>query len=249
MIDEKSTSLEWTQRTIQFIGKTNFEKLQKSSVLIVGLGGVGGAVAEMICRAGVGNLTLVDFDIIQHSNINRQLIATHTTVGQQKTEAMKQRLEDINPDVNICLITDKIDENNIEAVLNQKKYDYVVDAIDTLTPKVALLKHCVQNGIKVASSMGSGAKIVPEMVRIDDISKSKYCALAKAVRKRLHKFGIYKGIPVVYSMEISDKDTLVLADEWHKKSIAGTISYMPTLFGVYLSSIVIRGIINKDEEK
>lgn len=247
MTHESSTPDDWTKRTEQLIGKYKFATLKNASVLVVGLGGVGGAASEMICRAGVGKMALVDFDVIEPTNINRQLIATHSTVGKIKTNAMAVRLKEINPNVELALYTERLDESNMERILTSGRFDYVVDAIDTLSPKVFLLKYCVENGIKVVSSMGSGGKMAPELVKIDDISKSAYCPLAKAVRKRLHKFGIKSGFPVVYSTEITDKNSFVATDDRYKKNTAGTISYMPAIFGMYLSAIVIREIINKAE--
>ncbi|NLO71108.1 MAG: tRNA threonylcarbamoyladenosine dehydratase [Porphyromonadaceae bacterium] len=232
----------WTQRTELLIGKEGLEQLKKSSVLIVGLGGVGGMAAEAICRAGVGSITLVDRDIVTETNINRQLIALHSTIGRTKTDVLEERLKDINPDVNIHVISDWLDENTMHMILTEKKYDYVVDAIDTLSPKVYLLKTCVEKDIKIVSAMGAGAKTDPTKVKIDDISQSNHCPLAKAVRKRLQKKGIKSGIKVVYSTEDFHKNSVIEAEERYKKSTTGTISYMPNLFGLMLASVVIRDL-------
>lgn len=232
----------WTQRTELLIGKEGLEQLKNSTVLIVGLGGVGGMAAEAICRAGVGNITLVDRDIVTETNINRQLIALHSTIGQTKTNVLESRLKDINPDVNIHVVSDWLDENTMTRILTEKAYDYVVDAIDTLSPKVYLLKTCVENGLKVVSAMGAGAKMDPTKVKIDDISKSNHCPLAKAVRKRLQKKGIKKGIQVVYSTEDFHKNSVIEAEERYKKSTTGTISYMPNLFGLMAASVVIKDL-------
>jgi tRNA A37 threonylcarbamoyladenosine dehydratase len=232
----------WTERTELILGKDGLERLKKSSVLIVGLGGVGGIAAEMICRAGVGEITLIDRDTVSNSNINRQIIALQSTLGKNKSEVLAQRLQDINPEVDLHVITDWLDENNMLQVLSERKFDYVVDAIDTLSPKVYLLKICVENGIKVVSSMGAGAKTDPTKVKIDDISKTIYCPLAKAVRKRLQKMGIKEGIKAVYSTEEADQRSVIETDEKYKKSTTGTISYMPNLFGLMLASVVVREI-------
>ncbi len=232
----------WTQRTELLIGKEGLERLKESSVLIVGLGGVGGMAAEMICRAGVGNMTIIDRDIVAESNINRQLIALTSTIGQSKAEVLASRLKDINPAINLRVISDWLDENNMVQILSEGKFDYVVDCIDTLSPKVYLLKNCVEMGVKVVSAMGAGAKMDPSKVRIDDISKTNYCPLAKVVRKRLQKLGVKSGVTAVYSTEEANKDSVIETDEKYKKSTTGTISYMPNLFGLMLASVVIREI-------
>lgn len=237
----------WTERTELLIGESNLEKLLNSSVLIVGLGGVGGMACEMICRAGVGRMTIIDRDIVSESNINRQFVALNSTLGQKKSEMLAARLLDINPELNLNVISDWLDEHNLDEILETGKFDYVIDCIDTLSPKVFLLKTCVEKGIKIVSSMGSGAKTDPEKVKIADISKTDYCPLAKAVRKRLHKFDIRKGITVVYSTECVNKESVVETDEKYKKSTTGTISYMPNLFGLMLASVVIRDIVNSEK--
>ncbi len=236
---------DWKQRTELLIGKEGVAALTQSSVLIVGLGGVGGMAAEMICRAGVGNLTLIDSDTISVTNINRQIIALHSTVHLSKAEVLAARLKDINPELNLTVIDDWMDESNTTEILSKGNFDYVVDCIDTLSPKVFLLKSCVEMGIKVVSAMGAGAKIDPTKVRIDDISKTNYCPLARTVRQRLAKMGIKSGIQVVYSTEANNKKSVIETDEKYKKSTTGTISYMPALFGLLLSSVVIREIAEK----
>lgn len=230
----------WMQRTELLIGTEGLERLKQSSVLIVGLGGVGGMAAEAICRAGVGKLTLIDRDIVTETNINRQLIALTSTVGMPKAEVLASRLRDINPAVVLHVITDWLDEKNMDQILNEGKFDYVVDAIDTLSPKVHLLKNCVEKGIKVVSAMGAGAKTDPAKVKIDDISKTTYCPLAKAVRTRLHKLGVKRGVTVVFSTEEACKESVIETDEKYKRSTTGTISYMPALFGLMLASVVVR---------
>ncbi len=234
----------WTQRTELLTGNNGLNKLRNSSVLIVGLGGVGGLAAEMICRAGVGRMTLIDRDTVTSTNINRQIAALHSTVGQLKTEIIASRLKDINPVLELTVISDWLNEENTDKILDEGKFDFVVDAIDTLSPKVFLIKSCTEKGIRIISSMGSGAKMDPSKVQISDISKTNYCPLAKAVRQRLSKLGIKKGLIVVYSTEESDRNSVILTEgELYKKSTTGTISYMPALFGLYLSSYVIREII------
>lgn len=235
----------WTQRTELLIGKQGLEKLQKSSVLIVGLGGVGGIAAEMICRSGVGELTIIDKDIVSLTNINRQIVALQSTVNQTKTEVLAKRLLDINPSLKLNVISEWLDENNTDEILEKGNFNLVVDAIDTLSPKVFLIKKCVEKGIKIISSMGSGAKTDVSKVKIADISKTNYCPLAKVVRQRLYKLGIKKGVTVVYSDEPAKKESVIETDEKYKKSTTGTISYMPAIFGLHIASETIKQIIEK----
>ena len=229
----------WCSRTELLLGNEQLKTLQNAHVLIVGLGGVGGMAAEMICRSGVGELTILDADTVAPSNINRQLVALHSTVEKPKAEVLAARLCDINPELKLHVIVDFLEEEKIDDLFTTK-FDFVVDAIDTITPKIALIKACVEQNIPIVSSMGSGAKIDPLQVKITDISKTEYCALAKTVRHRLSKLGIKKGVPVVASTERSNKEAVLLVDERHKKSTTGTVSYMPAIFGCFLASYVIR---------
>lgn len=234
----------WKQRTSLMIGEEGVKKLENASVLVVGLGGVGGIAAEMLCRAGVGNLTIIDRDIVNATNINRQIIALQTTIGKQKADVLGERLLAVNPDLRINIINEWLDKDNTESILSEQNFDFVVDAIDTLSPKVFLIKSCIERNIPIVSSMGSGGKTDPSKIKIADISKTEYCALAKAVRQALAKIGIRKGLPVVFSTEQVDKKKLILTkDEQYKKSTTGTISYLPAIFGCYLASFVIRSII------
>ncbi len=232
----------WYSRTKLLLGEKHTEKLKQSHVLVVGLGGVGAMAAEMICRAGVGNMTILDADIVASSNINRQLPALHSTKGKAKVEVVAERLRDINPELNLTVIIDFLIEDKIDALLDNV-IDFVVDAIDTITPKVALIQGCIQRGIPIVSSMGSGAKTDPMQVKIMDISKTQNCALARTVRQRLSKLGIKKGLPVVSSTELADRNAILLIDnERNKKSTTGTVSYMPAIFGCLLASYVIRNL-------
>jgi tRNA A37 threonylcarbamoyladenosine dehydratase len=236
----------WQERTTLLLGEENIKKLNDSHVLIVGLGGVGAYAAEQIVRAGVGEVTIVDGDTVSESNRNRQMAALLSTMDQKKAEIMEQRLLDINPDLKITTINEYIKDERIEELLKHP-YDYVVDAIDTLSPKIFLLYHCLQKGLKVASSMGAGGKLDPSQVQIADISKSYNDKLARILRKRLHRLGVYKGIQVVFSPEVVDESAVILTEgEQNKKTIVGTISYMPAIFGNFLSSIVIRELMNRE---
>ncbi|MEG2281925.1 MAG: tRNA threonylcarbamoyladenosine dehydratase, partial [Rikenellaceae bacterium] len=183
----------WTERTELLLGDRNIAILKEAHVLIVGLGGVGAYAAEMICRSGVGSLTIVDADDISLSNINRQLIALHSTVGKSKSEVLATRLRDINPTINLTVIQQYLKDEKIDEVLDSSKFDFVVDAIDTLSPKVALILGSLKRGYPLVSSMGAGAKTDPTKIEIRDIAKSHHCPLAFALRKRLHRAGVPTG--------------------------------------------------------
>lgn len=234
----------WTERTELLIGKEKLAKLKSSHVLVVGLGGVGSYVAEQLTRSGIGILTIIDGDIVQSSNRNRQLPALVSTTGQKKAAVVSRRLLDINPDLHLTVIDQFMMGKDFEVLL-QEKFDYVVDAIDSLSPKVFLIVHTVQRGYPIISSMGAGGKLDPSLVQITDISKSYNCKLARVVRKRLGKFDIKKGVPVVFSSEEVDPSVVVLTEnERNKKSTTGTMSYLPAIFGLYAASHVIRELIS-----
>ncbi|WP_099464696.1 tRNA threonylcarbamoyladenosine dehydratase [Parabacteroides provencensis] len=235
-------SYSWNTRTELLLGADRMEYLAKAHVLVVGLGGVGAYAAEQICRAGIGHMTIVDADTVNESNLNRQLPALHSTLGKPKAEVMASRLTDINPKLKLTVINEFLRDERTEEVLSAK-FDFIVDAIDSLSPKVFLIYHACQRGIPIISSMGAGAKTDPSQVKIDDISKTCSCALAKAVRKRLRGMGINRGVPVVFSTEMANPDAIIEIDnEQCKRSTTGTVSYMPALFGCYLASHVIRNI-------
>jgi tRNA A37 threonylcarbamoyladenosine dehydratase len=228
------------------IGNQALEKLKASSVLVVGLGGVGAYVAEMLCRAGIGHLTLVDGDVVSLTNKNRQLIALDSTIGKNKTEVLAQRLKDINPEVELELHTEFLRDENMISLLENNKFDYVVDAIDTLSPKVFLAAWSVYFDIPIVSSMGSGGKTDPTQIQIADISKTYNCPLARMMRKKLHKLKIYENIIAVFSPEEVDKDCVVEQRSENKLSNVGTISYMPAMFGCTIASVVIRELSGKE---
>lgn len=237
----------WLSRTELLIGKENLDKLAASHILIAGLGGVGGYAAEQLCRAGIGELTLIDGDTIHATNRNRQIIALISNEGKSKAGMMERRLKDINPQIRLNIISEYLKEDRFANIL-EKRFDYVVDAIDTLTPKVALLTATVKQGYRVVSSMGSGGKLNPENIEINDISKSHHCKFAYIVRKYLHRQGIFTGITAVYSPEpVSKKAILEITGEENKRSVVGTISYMPPIFGCFCASVVIRQIMNTSE--
>lgn len=236
---------EWLERTTLLLGEEKLQRLQKANVLVVGLGGVGAYAAEMIARAGVGRMTIADADIVSPSNINRQLLALHSTIGERKSEIMAQRLRDINPEIELEVVHCFIKDDETDALLDSQIFDYVVDAIDTLSPKLALIKGCLDRNIPLVSSMGAGAKTDPTKMDICDIAKTHHCPLAHMLRKRLHKIGIRSGFKAVYSPEPVREGAMILCQEQNKKSNTGTISYIPALFGIGCASVVIRGLIDE----
>lgn len=232
---------DWKQRTRLLLGEEKSERLRQAHVLVVGVGGVGAYAAEMLCRAGVGRLTLVDADTVQPTNINRQLPALHSTLGQPKVEVLAARFRDINPEVEFTVLPVFLKDENIPQLLDAVRYDFVVDAIDTLAPKCHLITEALRRRIKIVSSMGAGAKSDITQIRFADIWDTYHCGLSKAVRKRLQKMGIRHKLPVVFSTEQADpKAVLLTDDERNKKSTCGTVSYMPAVFGCYLAEYVIR---------
>lgn len=236
-------SYNWNTRTELLLGAERMEHLTHCHVLVVGLGGVGAYAAEQICRAGIGRMTIVDADTVNPSNINRQLPALHSTLNKPKAEVVASRLLDINPRIKLTVINEFLCDERTEEVISATKYDFIVDAIDSLSPKSFLLFHAYKREIPIISSMGAGAKIDPAQVQISDISKTCSCALAKAVRKRLRGMGVSKGIPVVFSTEMANPEAVVEIDnEQCKRTTTGTVSYMPAIFGCYLASYVIRNL-------
>lgn len=239
-------SNEWQERTRLLLGDEGFEKLNSSHVLVVGLGGVGGYVAEQLTRAGIGELTIVDGDVVSQSNMNRQLLALQSTQGKPKAEVMAARLRDINPDIKLHVVSQFMKDLALIDLISQP-YDYVVDAIDTVSPKVFLLYYAVQNNQRIVSCMGAGGKMHPDKIEIADIDKSHHCHLAFYIRKKLHKLGIRTGIKVVFSPEPVSKSAVIEDESQNKASNVGTISYMPAAFGCFCASVVINGLLEKPE--
>lgn len=235
----------WLARTELLIGKENIQRLSEAHVLVAGLGGVGGYAAEAICRAGIGKMTIVDSDVVNPTNRNRQLLALDSALGKSKVELMAQRLLDINPELELHSIKTYLREAKIPEIL-ETDFNYVVDAIDTLSPKVFFIKKCMERKLSLVSSMGSGGRLDPAQIKIADVSKSHGCNFAQLVRKRLHGWDIRTGFKVVFSPEPVPKNVVVVTDnELHKKSTVGTISYMPAIFGMNIASVVIRDLINE----
>ena len=239
-------SNEWQERTRLLLGDEGFEKLNSSHVLVVGLGGVGGYVAEQLTRAGIGELTIVDGDVVSQSNMNRQLLALQSTQGKPKAEVMAARLRDINPDIKLHVVNQFMKDQALIDLISQP-YDYVVDAIDTVSPKVFLLYYAVQNNQRIVSCMGAGGKMHPDKIEIADIDKSHHCHLAFYIRKKLHKLGIRTGIKVVFSPEPVSKSAVIEEESQNKASNVGTISSMPAAFGCFCASVVINGLLEKAE--
>ena len=236
----------WLQRTDLLVGTDALNRLQAMHVLVVGLGGVGAYAAECLCRAGVGEMTIVDADCVEETNLNRQLLALTTTIGRPKTDVMAERLLQINPELKLhCLHEFLRDERTVE-LLQQARYDYVVDAIDSVSPKVFLIYHALQLGLRVVSAMGAGGKMDPTQVRVAPIEKTYQCRLAHTIRKRLHKMGVRSGFTAVFSPEpVREGSVCIDADpEINKLSTVGTISYMPAVFGCTCASVVIREVVD-----
>ena len=232
---------DWKQRTRLLLGDEKMERLRDARVLVVGLGGVGAYAAEMLCRAGVGHLTLVDADTVQPTNLNRQLPALHSTLGRSKAEVLAERFRDINPEVELNVLPVFLKDEQIPELLDTNRFDFVVDAIDTLAPKCHLIAEALRRRLKIVSSMGAGAKSDITQIRFADIWDTYHCGLSKAVRKRLQKMGIRHKLPVVFSTEQADPHAVLLTeDEMNKKSTCGTVSYMPAVFGCYLAEYVIK---------
>lgn len=248
--------MSWLERTEMLVGKDGIARLSSARVAVIGVGGVGGYAAEMIVRAGVGHILILDSDEVSVSNRNRQLLALNSTVGRPKCQVLKERLLDINPDLDIVTVEKfiiaegAVPDSGFEdasgtpsQLLGAYEFDYVVDAIDTLSPKLELIKYCMDRKIPLVSSMGAGAKFDVTRIRITDISKSFQCPLAHMVRKRLGKMGIRKGFKAVFSEEIADRSSIVLEAGRNKKSQVGTISYLPASFGCACAQAVITGLL------
>ena len=241
---------EWLQRTELLVKKEGIEKLQSANILIVGLGGVGSFAAEFLVRSGIGNLTIVDGDTVDITNINRQLPALNSTIGKNKTDVVAKRILDINPEINLKKINEFLEPERMEEILTQERFDYVLDCIDSLSPKLALIITCKRKKIKLVSAMGAGGKTDPSKVMVRDISKTNNCFLAKQIRKKLKKEQIHKGFRCVFSTEIQDENSLKMTDgSNYKKSFYGTISYMPAIFGLYAAAEVIRFLLKKEQNE
>lgn len=231
----------WSQRTHLLYGEERAARIAAAHVLVVGTGGVGAYAAEMLCRAGVGRLTLLDADEVSPTNINRQLPALHSTIGRPKVEVLAERFLDINPAVKLCVRKEYLAAEDAEALLDAEAYDFVIDAIDTIAPKVALLAAALRRRQPIVSSMGAGAKTDITQIRFADVWDTYHCGLSKSVRSGLARAGL-KGrkLPVVFCAQQADRAALLTVEnERNKKTTTGTVSYMPATFGCFLAQYVL----------
>lgn len=237
-------------RSRLLIKDDGLEKLGNAGVLVVGLGGVGGFAAEFLARAGVGRMTIVDGDCVGITNINRQIAALNSTVGMPKADVMAARIKDINPVIDLRTDRRFLCPEDVRDVVFSDDYDYVVDCIDSISPKLALIYSCLEKGVPLVSAMGAGGRMDPSAVRVADISKSKNCPLARNIRKRIKmETGRHaRGFDVVYSEELADESSMEITEgEQFKRSYYGTVSYMPAVFGLYAASHVIRELTGKEK--
>jgi len=232
-------------RSELLLGNDAMKKLQQSHVLVVGLGGVGAYCAEQLCRNGIGEMTIVDADRVEYSNFNRQLLALESTLHLPKVEVMAERLHQINPDIKLHAIQEFVRDAGTEILLSLANYDYVIDAIDSLSPKVYLVYFALKRNFRVISAMGAGGKKDPSLIRVTDIKKTFQCRLAHAMRKRLHRLGVNSGFKAVFSPELVPENAVELDPnpDINKLSVVGTISYMPAMFGCFMAAEVIRDLI------
>lgn len=232
----------WDSRTRTLIGDESAAKLSRSTVLVAGLGGVGGYAAEVLARSGVGRLILVDADVVSTSNLNRQLIAMADTIGEPKSELWSRRLLNVNPDLKIEAVSEFLTPENIPLLL-ERKPDYVADAIDTIAPKTALIADSLQRGIPIISSMGAGGRLDPTKVQYGTLADTQNDGLARVMRQRLRKLDVeLRKVDVVWSVEQAERRALISLDERNKRSSAGTLASIPAIFGIYMANLIIRRI-------
>ncbi|WP_299012697.1 tRNA threonylcarbamoyladenosine dehydratase [uncultured Polaribacter sp.] len=235
--------MSWLERTELLVQKEGLEKLQNANILIVGLGGVGSYAAEFIARAGVGKITIVDGDVFDETNKNRQLPALDSTIGKLKTEVLAARLKEINKDLELTVLTEFLSPERAYEIV-AKEFDYVLDCIDSITPKVNLIVAARRKKVKIISSMGAGGKLDATKIRVKDIAKTKNCTMARVLRKRLKERKVDKGVKAVYSEEVQIPASVKVTDGTNfKKSYYGTISYMPAAFGLQAAAHVVNFII------
>jgi len=234
-------------RSELLLGKEALANLRNAHVLLVGLGGVGAYCAEQLCRAGIGEMTIVDADVVEYSNFNRQLLALENTLKRPKAEVMAERLLQINPEIKLHVIQEFVRDEGTQLLLSRTHYDYVIDAIDSLSPKVYLIYFALQKNLRVISAMGAGGKRDPSLIKILDIKKTYQCRLAHALRKRLHRLGVNSGFKAVFSTETVPENAIELDPnpDINKLSVVGTISYMPAIFGCFMAAQVITDLTNQ----
>lgn len=233
----------WLSRTSLLIGEEKVRLLSEKHVMVIGMGGVGSFAAEFICRSGIGKMTIIDGDVVDPTNRNRQLPALATNHGVSKADIMEERLYQINPELELTVIKAFVTPEMVEDIL-QTKPDYIIDAIDSIKPKLTFIINAYGKKIPFVSSMGAGGKLDPTRLKVADISKTINCPFAQHIRKKLKDHKIYKGVKTVFSPEEVIKDSLILTDGANfKKSAYGTISYLPATFGAVVASVVIRDLI------
>lgn len=241
----KELSEDWQSRTSLLVGQERLRRLGGSHVLLVGLGGVGGYAAEILARSGVGRLTIVDGDVVNTTNINRQLIALHSTMGRSKASLWAERIRDINPDIQLEVREQFIRDEETYELLDAAAYDFVIDAIDTLSPKVHLIKALVERDIPFVSVMGTGAKFDPRQIKIGRMDRAKNCPLARMIRKRLRRLEVSLKFQVVYSEELPNEEAIVVTEgEQNKKSMTGTIAHNPAVAGCYAAYAALDHLIH-----
>jgi tRNA threonylcarbamoyladenosine dehydratase len=241
------SDLSWLSRSSLLVGEDNVVLLNSKHVLVVGLGGVGSFAAEFIARAGVGEMTIVDGDVVDPTNRNRQLPALATNHGVSKADIMAERLSAINPDIKLHVIKDFLTPDKAEDICKIAPYDYVMDCIDSVSPKLYLIVAAKNQGLKIVSSMGAGGKMDPTRLRVADLRDTHVCHFSLIIRKRLKKKGINRGLITVFSDEPAPKESLIMTDGSNfKKSAYGTISYLPAAFGGVCASVVIRDLLGME---
>ena len=235
--------ISWLSRTSLLIGEETLRKLTTKHVMVVGMGGVGSFAAEFIARSGIGKMTIIDGDVVDPTNRNRQLPALATNHGVSKVEIMAERIRAINPEIKLTVVKEFVNPQMVEEQLRSNP-DFLIDAIDSITPKLTFIRLAYESKIPLVSSMGAGAKLDPTKLQVVDISKTYNCPFAQQIRKNLKSNGIRKGVKVVFSPELPIKESLMLTDgKNYKKSAYGTISYMPATFGSVVASVAIRELM------
>lgn len=241
-MEPSQDSENWNDRTLRLIGEKGVDALRTASVLVVGVGGVGGYAAEMLVRTGVGRLTLIDADCVAESNINRQLIATRSTVGESKVFLFAERFHDINPEARIDSRMEFLSAESIPGLFHDRHYDIVIDAIDTVGPKTALISHCLTNHIPLISSMGAGGRVDPTKIGYFDLWETREDGLARAVRQKLKAQGLRRPLKVVASTEKPMSHSLLEVNTINKRTSYGTIATIPAIFGIFLANYAVRRI-------
>lgn len=233
-------------RTEILLGREQLTQLTHHHLLIAGLGGVGSFVAEALGRIGIQRFTLLDHDEVALSNLNRQIVALHSTLGQNKAQVMAARLRDINPQINLTVLTDFLYPDQAADLVQARQFDFVVDCIDSIACKAALVAACLQQGIAVTSSLGAGNRLDVTQVRVSQLNQTKICPLARELRSHLRKMGVPTNYPVVYSEELPRQPLPhqpVTGPSGRPRAVNGTIAYLPALFGMMLAGIVVQRLL------